>query len=488
LRGCLFQFDSQGNGCHGSRSPVADHGAYRAPVAMRVDQWKRRWDRIEVAYERWEQRQLQHRFARWSRRRRIALFVLLPVVLICCGGLLAVPGAWFVRETAAAGEGAPSPEAAANDYLMRLSYNDAAGLLPLLADDQQDRLLDQWQAYRGAMQSTAPPPFKLDIGRLRSGSVVGGRIAVSTEVQAVWREQDENGRLGGSLDALSRRQDGKQAAANTIARKRAVFYGALRYAVELRLLPEHPMDNVQWVTPKSDDEVDRRSVVSPEQALSLLSVVADRHPRLLAFFACLYYAALRPAEALHLRIEDCELPEEGWGMLRLSGSTQHVGEGWGDDSTAVREDRELKHRAKKAVRPVPAAPPLVRALRWHIAEYGHAPDGRLFVTQGYGNGPVSKETYSRVWRAARRLGLPEDKQRTPLAKRPYELRHAAVSLWLNQGVPATQVAEWAGHSVHVLLKVYAKCIDGQDEMARRRIDDALGMDGDQGERGDSVAA
>jgi hypothetical protein len=197
LRGCLFQFDSQGNGCHGSRSPVADHGAYRAPVAMRVDQWKRRWDCIEAAYERWEQRQLQHRFARWSRRRRIALFVLLPVVLICCGGLLAAPGAWFVRETAAAGEGAPSPEAAANDYLMRLSYNDAAGLLPLLADDQQDRLLDQWQAYRGAMQSTAPPPFKLDIGRLRSGSVVGGRIAVSTEVQAVWREQDENGRLGG---------------------------------------------------------------------------------------------------------------------------------------------------------------------------------------------------------------------------------------------------------------------------------------------------
>jgi integrase len=166
-----------------------------------------------------------------------------------------------------------------------------------------------------------------------------------------------------ALDALSRRQDGKQAAANTIARKRAVFYGALRYAVELRLLPEHPMDNVQWVTPKSDDEVDRRSVVSPEQALSLLSVVANRHPRLLAFFACLYYAALRPAEALHLRIEDCELPEEGWGMLRQSGSTQHVGEGWGDDSTAVREDRELKHRAKKAVRPVPAAPPLVRALR-----------------------------------------------------------------------------------------------------------------------------
>jgi hypothetical protein len=44
---------------------------------------------------------------------------------------------------------------------------------------------------------------------------------------------------------------------------------------------------------------------------------------------------------------------------------------------------------------------------------------------------------------------------------------------LNAGVPATQVAEWAGHSVHVLLKVYASCIDGQDEAARTRIETAL---------------
>jgi hypothetical protein len=50
-----------------------------------------------------------------------------------------------------------------------------------------------------------------------------------------------------------------------------------------------------------------------------------------------------------------------------------------------------------------------------------------------------------------------------------------------RGVPATQVAEWAGHSVHVLLKVYAKCIEGQDEAARRRIQEALGDVDDQGD-------
>lgn len=63
---------------------------------------------------------------------------------------------------------------------------------------------------------------------------------------------------------------------------------------------------------------------------------------------------------------------------------------------------------------------------------------------------------------------------SPLAGRPYDLRHAAVSLWLNAGVPATEVADRAGHSVDVLLRVYAKCIDGQEATVNRRIDEALG--------------
>ena len=62
---------------------------------------------------------------------------------------------------------------------------------------------------------------------------------------------------------------------------------------------------------------------------------------------------------------------------------------------------------------------------------------------------------------------------SPLAGRPYDLRHAAVSLWLNAGVPATQVAERAGHSVEVLLRVYAKCLDGGDQIANMRIETAL---------------
>lgn len=57
---------------------------------------------------------------------------------------------------------------------------------------------------------------------------------------------------------------------------------------------------------------------------------------------------------------------------------------------------------------------------------------------------------------------------SPLARRPYDLRYAAVSTWLNGGVPATQVAEWAGQSVEVLFRSYAKCLDGGEAALRQR--------------------
>ncbi|MGN9847298.1 hypothetical protein ACTMTI_55400 [Nonomuraea sp. H19] len=47
-----------------------------------------------------------------------------------------------------------------------------------------------------------------------------------------------------------------------------------------------------------------------------------------------------------------------------------------------------------------------------------------------------------------------------------------MSLWLNAGVHAPEVAERARHSVDVLLKVYAKCM-GQRELANQRIEKAL---------------
>ncbi len=120
---------------------------------------------------------------------------------------------------------------------------------------------------------------------------------------------------------------------------------------------------------------------------------------------------------------------------------------------------------------MPCPPPLTTLLREHLALIRGGPDD--FLLRGIQGGPLATITCRRAWDKARRSVLAPHDYQSPLARRPYDLRHACLSTWLNAGVPATQVAEWAGHSVEVLLRVYAKCVDGQDELAKRRIIAAL---------------
>jgi hypothetical protein len=126
------------------------------------------------------------------------------------------------------------------------------------------------------------------------------------------------------------------------------------------------------------------------------------------------------------------------------------------------------------VRVVPVPAVLTDLLRQHLRQYGTAPDGRLF--RGARGGILSESTYGRVWRAARQIALGPELAATPLARRPYDLRHAASSLWLNATSAPTEVAARAGNSVHALESVYAHCIDGGDDLISRRIEDALDPD------------
>lgn len=283
-------------------------------------------------------------------------------------------------------------------------------------------------------------------------------------------------------DAIAINLDGGAAATSTVMRKRAVLHGCLQYAVERGHFTVNPLHALPRRRLPRTAGVDRRVVVNPDQARRLLSTVSRLEPELEGFFACIYYAGLRPAEARNLRLVDCSLPEEGWGTLLLSTSFQSVGPAW-TDGGQTGEERQLKHRDRSDTRPVPATPELVEALRKHIAAFPQGVDGRLFVNRRgragvplpppYSN-PVSMSTVYRAWHRARAAALNEQQVASPLARRPYDLRHACLSTWLNAGVPAAQVAAWAGHTVAVLLQVYSKCIDGQDEAVKRRIEDALG--------------
>lgn len=277
------------------------------------------------------------------------------------------------------------------------------------------------------------------------------------------------------LSHVEKKLDGKQAAADTMRLRRTTLRNALDYAVEKKLLTSNPIYEVRAKKRRAAiQQVDRRSVANPTQARALLDAVAKTGksgPRLVAFFALMYYAALRPEEATTIRKRDLSLPAEGWGEIYLVKATPEIGKEWTDSGSAS-EERGLKHRDDGTGRTVPCPPRLTELLHEHLDAYGTAHDGRLFRGARHG-GRVGSTTYGRVWAKARAAALPADAVTTPLAKRPYDLRHAAVSTWLNAGVEAPRVAQWAGHSLSVLLRVYAKCLDGGEQAARDRVENAL---------------
>jgi integrase len=186
-----------------------------------------------------------------------------------------------------------------------------------------------------------------------------------------------------------------------------------------------------------------------------------------------------------LRESDLYLPAKGWGRIVLAASASRAGRSWTDHGTA-RQERGLKHRADNETRTIPIPPDLVRLLRAHIKKYATTPDGRIFQTAR--GGILQDSGYNEVWAEARQQALTPAQCKSPLGRRPYDLRHAAVSLWLNSGVPATEVARRAGHGVAVLLKIYAHCIDGQAAAANQRITDALSIQDETPGPGDSEQA
>ena len=279
------------------------------------------------------------------------------------------------------------------------------------------------------------------------------------------------------LAAIARKLDGTRAAANTISRKRAVLSNILDYAVG-RGLDTNPLPRAagMWNSPKTTEGVvDPQVVVNRRQAEELLVAVSYQGrigPRLVAFFACLYFAGLRPGEAVELRVDrSLDLPS-------------HDGLG---NPLPARISPHRRHRLVR-IRPPPRPPPTQAPRRGRsptstVPPSTHrlpAPPHRA-IRHRTRRPPLPGRTRRRPLRKrlrprlARRppASLHPGHRRLPLACRPYDLRHACLSTWLNGGVEPTQVAEWAGNSVQVLLKVYAKCIAGRDEVNRRRIEEAF---------------
>ena len=282
------------------------------------------------------------------------------------------------------------------------------------------------------------------------------------------------------LDSFTKKLDGTNASATYLARRRQVFHNVLKYAVTKGRLETVPLNDpkLNWERPSElevDHAVDPRAIGGTADVAAMLVAVSyvgrGQGPRFVAFFACMFYAMMRPEEVCGLRLQDCDLPAKGWGTLMLEATAPAPGRDWTDAGT-VHDPRGLKRRPRKTVRPVPIPPELVHLLHQHIDQFGTATDGRIF--RSVNDNPISPSTYSRVWKNARKFAMPPERAASVLLWRPYDLRHAGVSIRLYAGVPAKQVAEWAGHSVEVLQRVYSRVLDGFDDTWFARIDGVLG--------------
>jgi integrase len=316
--------------------------------------------------------------------------------------------------------------------------------------------------------------------RIRDDAEPPARIApavrwleANTVPMASFAEREAGPALArGILERISQTKDGKPAAANTANRKRMALGNAMEYACEIGVLSGNPLKAVKWTKPRTLATVDPRVVINTDQARRFFAAVeadSERGRRMKAFFACMYYAGLRPEEAVDLRRNHLiSLPENPgeWGEMRLTNSEPQSGSRWTNNGKP-RERRALKHRADGDTRSVPIHPDLVAMLRAHLETYGTGPGGRVFI--GPRGGLMTDRAYLKVFHAARAQALTSEEASSPLLDVPYALRHAAVSTWLRTAGDPARVAEWAGHSVAVLLRVYAKCIHGMEKEALRRI-------------------
>ena len=214
-----------------------------------------------------------------------------------------------------------------------------------------------------------------------------------------------------------------------IRRVKAILQSCLSRAVEQGLIQGNPAAAVKLPRAERKASV---SAIGPRQVEALRARLSHRDAVLVSVLA---YVGLRPGEAQALRWSDV-----GERTLLVERSN--------DDGT-IKATKTGRSRAARLMTPVRAD-----LTAWRLASGRPADDALVFPAST--GGPWREHDF-RNWRkrtfqpAAKTLGLD--------IRRPYDLRHAAASLWLHEGRSVVEVASWLGHSPAMSLGTYAHVVD-----------------------------
>ncbi len=304
----------------------------------------------------------------------------------------------------------------------------------------------------------------------RPGSPPEGAPAAWLDRWSIALHEIEPPLIESVLAAACSKSDGGATVPAVSRRRRGTFGAVLRAAVRRGLLTTNPMDRVEWRAPVGTTAIDVATVPAPSDILAIVDQVAalpSSGARYAALFATVGIAGMRPSEAIGLQVHDLELPARGWGLASLRGAVTSPGTRYTGDGV-VTEAKGLKHRAADATREVPLSPVLVRLLRAHLTRFEPV-DGRVFSNA---NGrPPTSTNYGPVWLRARAELWPAGHPLTSATV--YDLRHAAATMMLRAAVPPAEVARRLGHSVDVLMRVYAGVFDDERDRSNQLIDKAM---------------
>ncbi|MEU1922582.1 tyrosine-type recombinase/integrase [Streptomyces albogriseolus] len=234
----------------------------------------------------------------------------------------------------------------------------------------------------------------------------------------------------------------------------AVLRNALQNAVREELIVRNVAQLVQVPTPSYDTG---KGLSVADARLLLRRSAGDR---LHALYVLALVLGMRRGELLGLRWDAVDLDRE---TLTIERALQRVGG----------ELRLVRPKTLASVRTIPLPPLVVKALAVHrerqaqeraAAGMGWKEHGLIFTSR-IGT-PLEPDNLRRSWDPLRkRLGLDI---------RFHDLRHSAVSLLLDLGVPPHIVRQIVGHSdIGVTMKVYAHASLDEQRKALRKLGDTL---------------
>lgn len=251
---------------------------------------------------------------------------------------------------------------------------------------------------------------------------------------------------------LSRHAGGPKSP-STQQRYRATINALFNWAVENDYLQSNPWPRTKRNTKKTRrnkqrgqsgvQQNERLNQPSTDEVVQMLDAMSGPNARPGAksrrmVFELMFYAGLRPSEAVALRVENCELPEKGWGLASIHEARTSSTSRWTREGEAIGE-------TKTAPRDVPIPPVLVTQIRNFV---GERTSGLVAPNERGGMHDISR--LSQTWR----------RYRLNDSWRPYDLRASITSLHINAGARIAEVATFMGNSPEVIMRHYLGTTSG----------------------------